>query len=112
MRVEPSGPVPCNLFVLGEAPGHEEQMEGRGFVGKAGRELWAGLTRFCGGLAREDCYVSNVVKDGVPGKTPKPREVAAALPELLDELARVRPRIVVAVGGTSRRVLLPLSRVV
>jgi len=105
MRVEPDGPVPCDRVVLGEAPGHEEQMEGRGFVGKAGRELWSGLERFCG-LTREQVYVTNVVKDGVPGKKPKPAEVMAALPELLEELEWVQPKVVIAVGATAANVFL------
>lgn len=106
MRVEPDGPIPCDLAIFGEAPGFEEQQEGRGFVGKAGKELWAGMLRHVG-LERSDFYVSNIVKTGLPkNRDPKPEEIGAALPEFLDELERVRPNIVVTAGGFSTRAML------
>lgn len=106
MRVNPDGKVPCDLAIFGEAPGFEEQIEGRGFVGKSGQQLWTDMRRYTG-LERKDWYVSNLVKEGKPkNQAPKPHEIAAAMPEFLDELERVQPRIVVTAGGFSTRAML------
>jgi uracil-DNA glycosylase family 4 len=106
MRVEPDGPVPCDLAIFGEAPGFEEQQIGRGFVGKSGQQLWSDMGRFTG-LTRKQFYVSNVVKEGLPkNRDPKPDEVAAALPEFMDELERVRPKVVVTAGAFATRAVL------
>lgn len=106
MRVEPDGPVPCDLMVVGEAPGFEEQQQGRGFVGKSGRELWAAIERHTD-LSREDFYVTNIVKHGLPkNRDPKPQEVADAIPEFLGELEAVGPRVVVTAGAFSTKGLL------
>lgn len=111
-RTDPDGPVPNDLALFGETPGPDEWEQGQGFVGRAGQELWAGLERFCG-LSRGDFYVSNVVKDwllngeGHPViREPKPAELARALPEVFDEIERVKPKLVVAAGGTAVRVFL------
>ena len=106
VRVEPSGPVPCDLAIFGEIPRFEEQQQGRGFVGKSGKELWSGMSRWCG-LSREQFYISNLVKEGLPkSRDPKPAEIAAALLEFVDELERVRPKIVVTAGAFATRALL------
>lgn len=106
MRVEPDGQIPCDLAIFGEAPGYEEQIEGRGFVGKAGKQLWSNMQRFCG-LTRDDFYVSNIVKIALPkNRDPKPDEVAMAMPEFLDELEAVQPRVVVTAGGFATRAML------
>lgn len=106
MRVEADGAVPCELALFGEMPGWEEQQEGRPFVGKAGRQLWSDMKRFVG-LTRDDFYVSNVIKIGLPkGRDPKPDDVSAALPEFLDELEAVKPRVVVTAGSFATRAML------
>lgn len=106
MRVNPDGPVPCDLALFGGSAGFEDQMNGRPFTGKIGAQLWSEMKR-CTGLSRRAFYVSNIVKDGC-GKsgTPKPRDIAAALPEFLDELEQVQPRLVVTAGTVATRVLL------
>lgn len=106
MRVEPDGPVPCDLGLWGEAPGWDEQIQGLGFVGKAGQQLWSDMKRFTG-LSRRDFYVSNIVKEGLPkNRDPKPEEISRALPEFLDELELVKPRIVVTAGAFATRAML------
>ena len=106
MRVEPDGPIPCYLAIFGEAPGYEEQLAGRGFVGKSGQQLWSDMQRFAG-LQRSDFYVSNVLKTGLPNnRKPKPGEIAQAMPEFLDELQAVKPRVVVTAGGFATRAML------
>lgn len=106
MRVEPDGQIPCDLAIFGEAPGYEEQIEGRGFVGKAGKQLWSNMKRFCD-LDRGDFYVSNIVKVALPkNRDPKPDEIAMAMPEFLDELELVKPRVVITAGGFATRAML------
>ena len=106
MRIEPSGPCPCKLMLVGESPGHEEQIAGLPFVGKSGQELWAAMQRFCG-LTRDAFYVTNVVKYGLPkNRDPKPMELAEALPEFIDEVLSVRPHIVVTAGAFATRAVL------
>ncbi len=106
MRVEPTGPVPCDLALFGEAPGYEEQQRGEPFVGKAGQQLWSDMRRFVG-LGRADFYVSNIVKEGLPkSRDPKPEEIAQAMPGFLTELEDVYPKVVVAAGGFATRALL------
>jgi len=81
-------------------------IEGRPFVGKSGQELWAGMDRFCR-LHRDQFWVTNIVKDSLPNnRDPKPDEIARAIPEFLDELEMVQPRIVVTAGAFSTRVML------
>lgn len=106
MRVEGDGPIPCRLALVGEAPGYEEQVAGRSFVGRGGQQLWAMLDRCCG-LRRRDVYTTNVLKTALPkGKSPTPADLAAAIPDLLDELAQVRPAIVVTAGAVATAVFL------
>src|SRR5262245_41564776 len=106
MRVEPDGKIPNDLALFGQNPGYEEQLEGRGFVGKSGQQLWADMKRIVG-LVRADFYVSNIIKEGLPkNRDPKPHEIAAALPEFLDELDRVRPKVIVTAGAFATKAAL------
>jgi uracil-DNA glycosylase len=99
------------LFV-GEMPGDREDRAGRVFVGPAGRELDKALERV--GIARADVYITNVVKHfkfEERGKrrihqTPKKSEVDACLPWLREELAVVRPEVLVVLGATAGKALL------
>lgn len=95
------------LFLVGEAPGPDEDAQGRPFVGRAGKILRRSLD--AAGVPLDDVWISNVVKcfphDRRDGKRrirkPRPEEAAACLPWLRGELAAVRPRLVVALGGTA-----------
>ena len=99
------------MFV-GEMPGDREDRAGRVFVGPAGRELDKALERV--GIARADVYITNVVKHfkfSARGKrrihqTPKKSEVDACLPWLREELAVVRPEVLVILGATAGKALL------
>lgn len=100
------GPVPSDIMLLGEAPGFEEQIEGRGFVGKSGAELWSGFKRHAK-LERKSVYVSNLVKEGLPNnRDPKYHEIVKWIPDLLEELERVKPKLIITAGGFSSRFFL------
>jgi uracil-DNA glycosylase family 4 len=104
-RVNPDGNVPCDLALFGDRPGYEEAMAGKNFAGKGGRQLWADLRRQTG-LTRQDFYVSNFCKVSANQNKLKAGEIAEALPEFLDELERVRPRVIVTTGSQVTKILL------
>jgi len=85
------------VMLVGEAPGATEDQEGRPFVGRAGKLLDELLAE--AGLAREDVYITNVVKARPPrNRDPRAGEVAHHMPWLEAELALVRPGLVVPLG--------------
>lgn len=87
----------AELLLVGEAPGASEDEQGRPFVGRAGKLLDEVLE--AAGLAREDVYITNVVKARPPrNRDPKAGEVAHHLPWLEAELALVQPRLVIPLG--------------
>jgi uracil-DNA glycosylase family 4 len=91
------GDEAAEVMLVGEAPGRNEDEQGRPFVGRAGALLGELLT--AAGLAREDVYITNVVKARPPGnRDPKAAEVLHCMPWLEAELALVQPRVVVPLG--------------
>ncbi len=97
------------VVLVGEAPGGEEESLGRPFVGKAGKNLNGFLEALL--LQREQLYVTNVVKirptrlspkTGRPiNRPPSKEEIAFFLPLLQEELACVRPKVVVTLGNVA-----------
>ncbi len=105
------GPLDARLMLVGEQPGDEEDLKGRPFVGPAGRLLDELLEE--AGIDRKSVYVTNAVKHfkWEPRgkrrihKTPAQQEVAACEMWLRDEIRRLQPRVVVALGATALRAL-------
>lgn len=95
------------LMMIGEAPGGDEEKQGRPFVGKAGKNLSAFLEVV--GLRREEIYISNVVKLRPTKESPKTgkavnrppsgEEIAFFLPYLLEEIEVISPKVVVTLGN-------------
>lgn len=99
------GPVGAALMVVGEAPGREEDEAGRPFVGRSGRLLEKMLAAI--GLARGEVFISNVIAWRPPGnRTPSPIETATCEVFVRREIALVRPKILVPLGGPAAKVLL------
>ena len=94
------------LMIIGEAPGRDEDMAGRPFVGRAGQLLDRILAAI--GRSREkDVYITNTVFWRPPGnRTPAPQETQACLPFLERQILLVRPRVVVLLGGAAAKTLL------
>jgi uracil-DNA glycosylase family 4 len=91
------GPEDADVMVVGEAPGRFEDEQGRPFVGRAGRLLDDVLAE--AGLAREEVFITNVVKARPPGnRDPTRAEVEHWMPLLEQQLALVAPRLVVPLG--------------
>jgi uracil-DNA glycosylase family protein len=107
-----AGPGGARIVFVGEQPGNEEDLQGRPFVGPAGRLFDEALQ--AAGIDRADAYVTNVVKHfkWVPKgkrrlhKTPGAREIAACLPWLEKELELIRPHVLVCLGATAAKSLL------
>ena len=106
------GPRRARVMLVGEQPGHEEDLAGKPFVGPAGRVLDRALE--AAGIARTDVYLTNVVKHfkWVPkGKRrihakPKQMEISACLPWLEAELDVIKPVVLVCLGATAAQALL------
>jgi uracil-DNA glycosylase len=95
----PTAPI---MFV-GEAPGADEDEEGKPFVGKAGQLLTKGLTAL--DLIRDrDYYICNVCKCRPENnRTPYDEEAESCLPFLRNQVALVKPKIIVCLGATAMR---------
>lgn len=96
------------LMLIGEAPGEQEALQGRPFVGKAGKNLDAFLQAVR--LNREDIYISNVVKirpskisaaGRVVNRPPTREEKALFTPWLMREISIVRPQAIVTLGNVA-----------
>ncbi|MCA0376244.1 MAG: uracil-DNA glycosylase [Gemmatimonadetes bacterium] len=99
------GPLTADVMCVGEAPGADEDEQGRPFVGAAGQLL----TKILGaiGLSRDEVYICNVLKHRPPGnRDPLPDEVAACHPFLLRQVELVQPRVIIALGRFAAQTLL------
>ncbi|WP_312045304.1 uracil-DNA glycosylase [Anaerotignum sp.] len=95
------------LMMIGEAPGGDEEKQGRPFVGKAGKNLSSFLEVI--GLEREEIYISNVVKLRPTKSSPKTgkevnrppskEEIAFFLPYLMEEIQLIAPKMIVTLGN-------------
>lgn len=101
---------PVVLFV-GEAPGEQEDREGKPFVGPAGKLLDLYLEFI--GLAEEDYYIANILKCRPPrNRDPLPEEEEACLPYLRGQLKILQPKILVCLGRISaKRIISPDFRI-
>jgi uracil-DNA glycosylase len=91
------GDPDAEVMLVGEAPGASEDEQGRPFVGRAGRLLDELLE--AAGLVRADVFITNVVKARPPGnRDPKAAEVAHHMPWLEQQLALIRPGVVIPLG--------------
>jgi DNA polymerase len=108
------GKVPAKIMLVGEQPGDAEDRAGHPFVGPAGRLLGEALA--AAGIRRSDVYITNAVKHfkwdrGEKSKRrihrkPNATEIRACRPWLDQELALVRPQVVVCLGATAAQALL------
>ena len=92
------GPEHADLMIVGEAPGEDEDLSGRPFVGRAGRLLDQILASV--DLDREEVYVTNLVKRRPPGnRNPTPAEIEASADLLLSQIRAIRPEVIVTLGN-------------
>lgn len=108
------GNINAALMFIGEAPGADEDEQGEPFVGRAGQLLTKIIEAM--GLRRSDVYIGNVLKcrpdtPGQPAGNRKPtaEEMKTCLPYLEEQIDLIRPRVLVALGGTAMEGLLGKS---
>ncbi|HVF68927.1 MAG TPA: uracil-DNA glycosylase [Pyrinomonadaceae bacterium] len=94
----------AKVAVVGESPGPPDIDSGRPFMGPAGQMLERILSSI--GLARADCYLTNVIKAISQGDEITPEWLSFFTPYLHRELAAARPKVVIAFGNTPTRALL------
>jgi DNA polymerase len=95
----------ARLMFIGEAPGADEDAQGKPFVGRAGQLLTKMIEAM--GMKREDVIIGNVNRCRPPGnRQPTLEEAAICRPFLFREIAVVRPEVIVVMGNTALRNLL------
>ncbi len=103
------GSLDARLMFVGEAPGREEDLQGRPFVGEAGKILTSLITRMGEGrgFSRQDVYIANIVKCRPPmNRDPEPDEIATCLPFLNRQIEIISPDVIVCLGRISTHTLL------
>lgn len=99
----------ADLAFVGEGPGHDEDMQGLPFVGRAGKLLTQMIEAM--GLQRSDVYICNVVKCRPPeNRAPEKDEVSACLPFLQRQLDAISPKVIVCLGSIAAQTLLQTNR--
>ena len=100
-----AGSPRAEIMFVGEAPGADEDAQGLPFVGRAGQLLTKMIEAMK--LRREDVYIANIIKCRPPeNRPPEEDEVAACSGFLRQQVETIRPRVVIALGGTAAQTLL------
>lgn len=91
------GDPQAKIMIIGEAPGRQEALKGRPFVGAAGKVLDGLLESI--GLDRQDVYITNIVKDRPPeNRDPQRDEIALYSPFLRRQIEIIKPKVIVTLG--------------
>ena len=95
----------AQVMVIGEAPGKNEDLQGRPFVGAAGKFLDELLA--AAGLKREDIFIANVLKCRPPSnRNPKPEEIEACAKFLRQQTQSIDPAVIVTLGNFATQFIL------
>ncbi|MFN8591308.1 MAG: uracil-DNA glycosylase [Thermomicrobiales bacterium] len=104
------GPPDARVMLIGEAPGWNEDQQGRPFVGAAGKFLEELLAK--AGLTRSEVFINNIVKSRPPGnRDPLPDEIAACVPWLERQIEVIDPDVIVTLGRFSMAQWFPGERI-
>jgi len=99
------GPQNARLVFVGEAPGMDEDLTGKPFVGQAGKLLTNIIKAM--GLTRDEVYISNIVKCHPPrNRDPEPDEIEMCLPFLEAQLSLIKPEVICGIGRVSAQSLI------
>ena len=95
----------ADIMLIGEAPGADEDRQGKPFVGVSGQLLDRMMASI--GLTRSNLYISNIILWRPPGnRTPTTEEIAAFLPIMKRHIQLIAPKVIVTLGGSSTKALL------
>ena len=104
------GNIDCSVMFIGEAPGFNEDLQKRPFVGRAGKVLDEMITAI--GWKRTDVYITNIVKRRPPeNRDPLPEEIEAYKPYLARQIEIINPRIIATLGRFSMNYFLPFAKI-
>ena len=105
------GNTSARLMFVGEAPGADEDTQGRPFVGRAG-QLLDKIIAACG-IKRQDVWIGNILKCRPPdNRDPKPEEIIACIPYLQRQIELINPEIIVALGAHAAKTLLDTPKAI
>lgn len=94
------------VMLIGEAPGREEDLQGRPFVGKSG-QLLDKILDACGFDRINHVYISNIIKCRPPdNRIPTPQEAAICMPFLISQIDLIDPKILILLGSTALKYLM------
>lgn len=110
LSVPGEGPANATIMLIGEGPGKNEDLQGRPFVGQAGKLLTDLLAQ--ANLTREDVFICNVVKCRPPmNRDPQPEEISACGLYLDAQIAAIKPKIIVTLGRFSMGKFFPKVKI-
>jgi uracil-DNA glycosylase len=102
------GSAEAKVMMIGEAPGRDEDLQGKPFVGRAGQLLDRMLAAI--GFGEAEVYITNTVYWRPPGnRTPTPEEVEACAPFLARQIELLSPKVLVLLGGAATKTILGTS---
>lgn len=100
----------AQIVFIGEAPGKDEDLQGKPFVGRSGKFLSEMLETIK--MKREDIYITNTVKYRPPdNRDPEPNEISECLPWLMEELNFIKPKIIIFLGRHSLNRFFPTEKI-
>ena len=95
----------ARIVFVGEAPGQNEDEQGKPFVGRAGKLLTSIIEAM--GLKRQDVFICNILKSRPPdNRDPRPEEITACMGYLFEQLSIINPEIIIALGAHAAQTLL------
>lgn len=104
------GDADAEIVIIGEAPGKHEDLQGRPFIGAAGKLLDTLLAE--AGMDRQDVYITNIVKYRPPNnRDPLPEEKSAFLPYLIEQIKIIQPKVIITLGRHSMEYFLPDAKI-
>ncbi len=108
--IHAEGSPTAEVMMIGEAPGQQETVEGRPFVGRSGKLLRKVFTE--AGLPENAVFISNIVKARPPeNRDPTPAEILAYKPFLDEEIEIIKPLLIVTLGRYSMQKFLPSAKI-
>ncbi len=100
----------AKIVFIGEAPGKEEDLQGKPFIGRSGKFLSEMLETIK--MKREDVYITNTVKYRPPdNRDPEPDEIADCLPWLMEELNFIKPLLIIPLGRHAMNRFFPSDKI-